>query len=57
VFALVVVAEGVSIWGAAPLIAGEVMALVLISIESLRRSGPVLSGALGEAPGPLVRLA
>ena len=57
VFALVVIAEGVPIWGAGPLIAGEVMALVLLSIESRRASGPVPSGALGEAPGPLMRLA
>jgi Glycosyltransferase family 87 len=56
VFALVVIAEGVPIWGAAPLIGGELVALVLLSVESLSASGPVPSGAFGEAPRPLVRL-
>jgi hypothetical protein len=54
-FAVVVIAEGVPIWGAAPLIVGEVVALVLLSVESGRALGPVPSGALGEAPRPLVR--
>ena len=55
VFTLVVIAEGVPFWGAAPLIVGEVTALVLLSVESRRASGAVPSGALGEAPRPLVR--
>lgn len=55
-FAVVVIAEGVPIWGAAPLIVGEVVALVLLSVESGRALRPVPAGSLGEAPRPLVRL-
>ena len=55
-FAVVVIAEGVPIWGAAPLIVGEVLVLVLLSVESGRALGPVPTGALGEAPRPLLRL-
>src|ERR1700686_1322338 len=48
VFALIVIAEGVPIWGAPPLIVGELAALVLLSIESRRAAlVPVPSGALG----------
>jgi hypothetical protein len=57
VFALILIAEGVPIWGAAPLIGGELIALVLLSVESGRASGPVPSGAFGEAPRPFLRLA
>jgi len=55
VFALVVIAEGVPIWGAAPLILGELTALVLLSLESPRASDSVPSGTLGETPRPLLR--
>jgi hypothetical protein len=63
VFALIVIAEGVPIWGAAPLIVGELAALVLLSVESRKHrdsdakesSGSVPSGALGEAPRSLLR--
>ena len=55
-FAVVVIAEGVPIWGAAPLIVGEVVVLVLLSVESGRALGPVPTSALGEAPRPLLRL-
>jgi hypothetical protein len=57
VFALIVIAEGVPFWGAAPLIVGQLIALVLLSVESRRSSGPVPSGTLGEAPHPVVRFA
>jgi Glycosyltransferase family 87 len=65
VFALVVIAEGVPIWGAAPLIVGELGVLVLLSVESRKHrdsdakelSGSVPSGPLGEAPRPLQRFA
>jgi hypothetical protein len=55
VFAIIIAAEGVPIWGAAPMIAGELIALVLLSVESWRASGAVPSGALDEAPRPLMR--
>jgi hypothetical protein len=55
IFAIVVAAEGVPIWGAAPMIAGELIALLLLSVESWRASGPMPSGAFDEAPRPLVR--
>jgi hypothetical protein len=57
VFALVVIAEGVPIWGAVPLIVGELAALVLLSVESRRASGAVSAGALDEAPRTRLRLA
>ena len=58
VFALIVIAEGVPIWGAPPLIVGELAALVLLSIESRRAAlVPVPSGALGEASRSLLRFA
>jgi alpha-1,2-mannosyltransferase len=57
VFALIVIAEGVPIWGAAPLIVGELIAMVLLSIESRSESGPVSSGSARETPRPLARFA
>jgi hypothetical protein len=54
-FAVVVLAEGVPIWGAAPLIVSEVVALLLLSVESGRALGPMPTGAPSEAPRPLVR--
>jgi hypothetical protein len=37
VLALVIVAEGIPVWGPLPLIAGEIAALVLLSVAALRR--------------------
>jgi len=56
IFAIVIAAEGVPIWGAAPMIAGELIALVLLSVESWRASGAVPSGAFDESPRPVMRL-
>jgi hypothetical protein len=37
VLALVIVAEGIPVWGPLPLIAGEIAGLVLLSVAALRR--------------------
>jgi hypothetical protein len=55
IFAIIIAAEGVPIWGAGPMIAGELIALVLLSVESWRASGSVPSRSFDEAPRPLVR--
>ena len=53
VFALVIAAEGFPVWGAGPVLAGELGALVLLSIESLQPVDPHPEGHEGE--GELVR--